>query len=152
MEHDALFYHLWTPRQQPIETVEQLVLLEQFHQIVCKLAHTIPLADHLGRDKITTISQRFFWPSMFQYVGDYCRRCPEYQCTTKGNRRRVPLIPLPLMREHFEHIALDLVGPLSCSTSILFLIYDYATRYPEALLLCSMQGQWLNNSSSCLLE
>ena len=52
LEYDGLLYHLWTPRQQPMETVEQLVLLEQFHQIVYKLAHTIPLAGRLGRDKM----------------------------------------------------------------------------------------------------
>jgi len=118
LEHDALLYHLWTPQKQPMEIVEQLVLPEQFHQIVCKLGHTIPLVGHLGRDKITRrISRRFFWPSMFQDVGDYCRRCPE---TTKGSRGRVPLIPLPLVRELFESIALELVDPLSRSRIIFY--------------------------------
>jgi len=77
---------------------------------------------------------------MFQYVGDYCCRCPECQRTTKGNQQRVPLILLPLMREPFERIALDLVGPLSRSRSILLLICDYDTRYPEAMLLCSIDA------------
>ena len=91
VEHDGLLYHLWTPHQQPRETVEQLVLPEQFHLIVCKLAHTIPIAGHLGRDKTTKrISRRFFWPSMFRDVGDYCRRCSECQRTEKGNLQRVP--------------------------------------------------------------
>ena len=66
VEHDGLLYHLWTPRQQPTGTVEQLILPEQFHRMVCKLAHTIPLAGHLGRDKTTErISRWFFWLSMF---------------------------------------------------------------------------------------
>ena len=109
-KHDGLLYHLWTPRQKPTETVKQLVLPEQFHQMVCKLAHTIPLAGHLGRDKTTKrISRQFFWPSVFQDVGDHCCRCPECQRTTKGNQWRAPLIPLPLMREPFERIAVDIV-------------------------------------------
>jgi len=144
VEHDGLLYHLWTPHQQPRETVEQLVLPEQFHLIVCKLAHTIPIAGHLGRDKTTKrISRRFFWPSMFRDVGDYCRRCSECQRTEKGNLRRVPLIPLPLMREPFERIALDIVGPLRRTrkgNQYILVICDYATRYPEAIPLRSIDA------------
>ena len=112
VEHDGLLYHLWTPHQQPRETVEQLVLPEQFHLIVYKLAHTIPIAGHLGRDKTTKRSPGDSFGHLCFEMWDYCHRCSECQRTKKGNLRRVPLIPLPLMREPFERIALDIVGPL----------------------------------------
>ena len=144
VEQDGLLYHMWTPKKKPGEAVEQLVLPEQFHQIVCKLAHTIPLAGHLGRDKtVKRISRRFFWPALFRDVADYCRRCPECQRTAKGSHRRVPLIPLPIMKEPFERIALDIVGPLPHSrrgNQYILVVCDYATRYPEAMPLRSIDA------------
>ena len=144
VEQDGLLYHVWTPKKKPGEAVEQLVLPEQFHQIVCKLAHTIPLAGHLCRDKtVKRISRRFFWPALFHDVADYCRRCPECQRTAKGSHRRVPLIPLPIMKEPFERIVLDIVGPLPRSrrgNQYILVVCDYATRYPEAMPLRSIDA------------
>ena len=51
VEQGELWYHLWTPRQQLEKTVEQLLLPKSYRKIVCKLAHAVPLAGHLGRDK-----------------------------------------------------------------------------------------------------
>ena len=76
-------------------------------------------------------------------MGDYCRRCSECQRTTKGNQRRAPLIPLPLMREPFERIAVDIVGPLPRSrrgNQYILVICDYANRYPEAVPLHSIDA------------
>ncbi|XP_065901363.1 uncharacterized protein [Dysidea avara] len=144
VEQDGLLYHVWTPKKKSGEAVEQLVLPEQFHQIVCKLAHTIPLAGHLGRDKtVKRISRRFFWPALFRDVADYCRRCPECQRTAKGSHRRVPLIPPPIMKEPFERIALDIIGPLPRSrrgNQHILVVCDYATRYPEAMPLRSIDA------------
>jgi len=139
VEIDGLLYHLWSPKQQPGKAVEKLFLPDQFHQVVCKLALTIPLAGHLGRDKtIKRISKRFFWPTLFHDVGEYCRRCPECQCTARGTQRRVPLVTLPMITEPFECIAMDIVGLLPRSrkgNQYILVNCDYATRYPEAVPL-----------------
>ena len=43
--------------------VEQLVLPKQCRETVLMLAHTIPLAGHLGRDKTTKwVLQHVYWP------------------------------------------------------------------------------------------
>ena len=50
----------------------------------------------------------------------------------------VPLIPLPIVGEPFKRIATDIIGPLPKSRSgnrFIFVICDYATRYPEAIPL-----------------
>ena len=48
------------------ETIEKLVLPKQCHQIVCKLAHTIPLAGHLGKGKVVKrITKHFYLPTLF---------------------------------------------------------------------------------------
>ena len=60
VEQHGLWYHLRKPKQ-PEKIVEQLLLPKQYHQIVCKLAHTIPLAGHLGRDQTTKRNTRHFY-------------------------------------------------------------------------------------------
>ena len=52
---DGLLYRRWVPPDRGGEGEEmafdQLVLPRQCRKMVLKLAHTIPLAGHLGRDK-----------------------------------------------------------------------------------------------------
>ena len=138
IEQNGLLYYLWTPKDSE-ETIEQLILPKQCHQTVCKLAHTIPLAEHLGKDKtIKRITRHFYWPTLFSDVAEYCRRCPECQRTTKGSQHKIPLIPLPVMQEPFETIAMDIIGPLPRSrrgNQCILVVCDYATRYPEAMAL-----------------
>lgn len=48
------------------------------------------------------------------------------------------LQPLPIMDESFKRIAMDIIGPLPKSRSgkrFVLVIVDYATRYPEAIVL-----------------
>ena len=85
----------------------------QCRQKVLQLAHFIPLSGHMGRDRtLQRIQQRFYWPSLFQDVDAYCRTCPECQRVGIPRQQRVPLVPLPIMKEPFERIAIDMVGPL----------------------------------------
>ena len=81
---------------------------------------------------------------MFRDVAGFCRNCPECQRTAKGNQLKVPLFPLPVMKEPFERIAMDIVGPLNCSkkgNQYILVVCDYATRYPEAFPLRSISAE-----------
>ena len=50
--HDGLLYHQWKPHGQDADrVVNQLVLPEQCRGRVLSLAHSIPLAGHLGKEK-----------------------------------------------------------------------------------------------------
>ena len=136
MEQNGPLYHLWEKKQQPGHAVEQLLLPKQYYQTVCELAHSITIAGHLGRDKtISRITQQFYWSTVYNDVAEYCRRC---QRTSKVNQLRVPLVPLPVIKEPFERIAMDIVGPLPRSkrgNRYILVVCDYATRYPEAIPL-----------------
>ena len=122
-----------------IPGLEQLVLPRQLRPVVLKLAHDIPMAGHLGRKKTTDrILQRFYWPGIYRDVRDHCRSCEQCQKGSPRGVRKAPLIPLPIMDEPFRRIAMDIVGPLSRSSSgkrYILVICDYATRYPEAVAL-----------------
>jgi hypothetical protein len=57
---------------------------------------------------------------------------------------RTPMIPLPVVGEPFARIAIDIVGPLPKSRAgnryVLVICY-YATRYPEAVPLHSIDAE-----------
>ena len=55
---------------------------------------------------------RLHWPTLFKDVTEYCRTCPECQCTNSRRHLRAPLVPLTIMGEPFQRIAMDMVGPL----------------------------------------
>ena len=79
-----------------------------------------------------------------QHVAEYCRQCGECQKTTHRRVHRAPLIPLPIIDEPFHRIAMDIVGPLSRSRSgkrYILVVCDYATRYPEAIPLRSIDAE-----------
>ena len=121
--------------------IEQLVLPKQCYQGVLQLAHTIPLAGHLGKDKTAQrILQRFYWPTIYKDVADYCCNCEICQKSSCHHGQQAPLIPLPVLSEPFKHIAMDIIGSLHRSPSgkrYVLVICDYATRYPEAIPLHS---------------
>ena len=79
---DGLLYRRWQPPGQDSEAlaVEQLVPPQACRPTVLALAHTIPLAGHLGRDKTTRrVLQRFYWPTLFRDVANYCKHCADCQ-------------------------------------------------------------------------
>ena len=54
-----------------------------------------------------------------------------------------PLIPLPVVDEPFQCVAMDIVSPLPKSRSgkrYILVLCDYATRYPEAVALRSIEA------------
>lgn len=113
-------------------TSEQLVLPRKCRSTVIELAHSIPLAGHLGKHKtVDRVLQRFYWPTVRADVADYCRRCETCQKTSHRMPPPAPLVPLPVVDVPFERIAMDIIGPLPRSTSrnrYVLVICDYATR------------------------
>lgn len=82
------------------------------------------------------LSERFFWPSMNKDIGTWARACEACQ-RSKINRHTVS--PLGKFSEagRFEHVHLDLVGPLQESQGYRYLLtmIDRATKWPEAVPL-----------------
>ena len=137
---DGLLYRKWTPAGRDNDmSVDQILLPKSCRQHVLHLAHTIPLAGHLGRNKTAQrVMKRFYWPTLYRDVAEYCRRCPECQRSGGQREQRAPLMPLPILGVPFERIAMDIVGPLSRSQAghrYILVVCDYATRFPEAFPL-----------------
>ena len=90
-KQDGLLYRKWTPPGQDKEemVVEQLVLPARCRQVVLRLAHEIPLAGHMGRNKTARrLLQRFYWPSLYKDVAEFCKSCEECQKTSPRQVKR----------------------------------------------------------------
>ena len=128
------------------EEKEQLVLPLACWKDVLRLAHTIPLGGHLGQKKTTNrMLKRFYWPRVLQDVRQYCQTCPECQ-RTAGKRftQKARLISLPIVETPFSRIGMDIIGPLEKSrrgNRYILVVCDYATRYPEAFPLRSIDAE-----------
>ena len=137
----GLLYRQYNPAgsDDDSHSIEQLVLPTQLRPAVLKLAHDIPMAGHLGRRKTTDrVLRRFDWPGVFRDIQDHCKACVQCQKSSGRRVRKAPLIPLPIMDMPFRRIAMDIVGPLPCSSTgkrYILVICDYTTRYPEAVAL-----------------
>ncbi|KAL5517748.1 hypothetical protein EMCRGX_G003357 [Ephydatia muelleri] len=116
---------------------------------VPQLAHEV--ARHLGKHKTAKrILHRFYWPTLYRDVEDFCRSCQVCQKSSKQKVVKAPLIPLPVVTEQFRRVAMDIVGPLPRTKSgnrIILVMCDYATRYPgqsqsRQSMLSILQRNW----------
>ena len=125
---------------------KQLVVPQKYRRELLRLAHDIPLAGHLGIAKTRSrLSHAFFWPRLHAEVREYCRTCETCQKVGKtGDHPKASLQPLPIIREPFSRIAVDIIGPLARPSATgkkyILTVVDYATRYPEAIPLSNIQA------------
>ncbi len=145
-ERDGLVYRRWVPPGREEETaIEQIVLPKECRRTVLRMAHTIPIAGHLGRKKTAQrILRRFYWPTLYKDVADFCRSCEACQKSTHRRVPKAPMIPLPVVAEPFQRLAMDIVGPLPRSRAgnrYVLVVCDYATRYPEAVALRNIDAE-----------
>ena len=125
----------------------QLVVPVGFREKVLRLAHETLLTEHLGIKKtLDRVVSEFVWPGVCGDVARFCKSCDICQRTIqKGRVTKVPLGKMPLIDTPFKRVAVDIVGPIEPrsdkkSRYILTMI-DYATRYPEAVALPSIETE-----------
>ena len=141
-ERSGLVYRRWAPHTE--EETEQIVVPVKCGRELLRIAHATPFAGHLGREKTTQrLLQCFYWPGIFRDVANYCHSCSACQKSSSKGRSRAPLVPLPIIATPFKRIAMDIVGPLPKSRSgkrYILVVCDYATRFPEAIALKSIDA------------
>ena len=119
----------------------QLVVPKELRRQVMSVNHESAFSGHLGAKKTEVrILPNFFWPGLRQDVIRFCRSCDVCQRTVKkGSVRKVPLGSMPLIDTPFKRVAVDIVGPIAPPSEAghryILTLFDYATRYPEAVPL-----------------
>ena len=110
-----------------------------------RLAHETLMSGHLGTKKtLDRVAAEFFWPGICGDVARFCKSCNICQRTIqKGRVSKVPLGKLPLIDTLFKRVTVDIVGPIESRsekrTRYILTMIDYATRYPEAVALPSIE-------------
>ena len=122
----------------------QLVVPQQFPRTIMKLAHESVMSRHLAvKRTIQKVLPEYIWLGSFCDLKRYCRSCDICQRTiAKGKTTRAPSLLIHLFR-----VAKDLVGPHEPQTNsknkYILTLADYATRYPEAVALPSIERRLL---------
>ena len=125
---------------------DQIVVPPKFREVILKRAHENAFSAHLGIGKtLNRISRNFFWPKLKKDVVGHCKTCHQCQIAGKPNQSipKAPLVPIPSVGEPFEHIIIDVVGPLPKSSSgaeYLLTIMDRFSRFPEAIPIRSIKA------------
>ena len=125
----------------------QLVVPEGFREKVMRLAHENLMSGHLGTKKtLDRVVAEFFWPGICGDVARFCKSCDICQRTIqKGRVSKVPLGKLPLIDTPFKRVTVDIVGPIEPRSEkrnrYILTMIDYATRYPEAVALPSIETE-----------
>ena len=147
-QRNGVYYCKWSPRDPGRKEfgVTQLVVPKKYRGLVLKLAHDIPWSGHLGIEKTKDrVLQNYYWPGVFKDLADYCRSCPECQktaCRRRGETAK--LGQMPILDEPFRRVGIDIIGKLNRSAqgnAYILTIVDYATRYPEAIPLPSIETE-----------
>ena len=117
------------------------------------MAHNTPWAGHFGRERtLHSIRSSMDWPGMVKDVSEMCESCPLCQKAGPAVTVKAPLQPLPVMREPFSRVAMDIFGPLTrtkAGNKYILVIMDYETRWPEAFALKNMTSETV---ADCLVE
>lgn len=83
------------------------------------------------------VKHRFVWPNINRDVNKYVKHCIACQKVKTQRHTKAPITRYDTSSNRFEHINVDIVGPLTMSQSYIYLltIIDRCTRWPEAIPL-----------------
>ena len=86
---------------------------------------------------VKIMTRRFMWHGIAKEVRDWARACIRCQTAKVKRHNRAPLHKFERPAARFEHVHVDLVGPLPASKgqTHLLTVIDWFTRWPEAIPL-----------------
>ncbi|XP_064470265.1 uncharacterized protein LOC135385018 [Ornithodoros turicata] len=134
-------------RDQSTEEALQLVVPKKYRNSVLELAHNGMMAGHLGSGKTADrVLAEFYWPGLQADAKRFVASCDICQRTTpRGKTAKAPLQKMPVIDTPFKRVAIDIIGPLHPSSSrgnkFILTLMDYATRFPEAVALPSIETE-----------
>ena len=81
------------------------------------------------------VTARYVWPGINADVHHWARSCLQCQCTKVHQHTVTPLGTFSTPDARFDHVHLDLVGPLPSCQGFVYLLtcIDRFSRWPEAI-------------------
>ena len=125
------------------ETPYKIVVPDVLKTKILELGHG--KSGHFGSKKTRkNIQSSFYWKGIGRDIQDFCKKCKK--CVAFNNHRRdvQPQQPIPVITEPWKKLAMDIVGPLTRTTTgyhYILTVIDTATRYPVAIPLKRVDTQ-----------
>jgi hypothetical protein len=84
---------------------------------------------------VRLVTAKFCWPKMAKQIRLFAQQCVPCQMAKVSTHVHLTPAAIPVPQRRFEHLHVDLVGPLPPSSgySYLFTVVDRTTRWPEAI-------------------
>ena len=117
------------------------------------MAHNSPIGGHYASERtLSTTRTRMNRPGAAKDVKNLCTSCPICHKAGPAIIAKAPLNPLPVIKEPFTRIAMDVFGSLNrtkAGNKYILVLMDYATKWPEAFALRNVTAETIVN---CLIE
>ena len=133
--------------------VNQLCLPEDRIEVVLRVAHDAPCAEHMAfKATRARIKLNFWFPKMDDRIREYCASCQICQLRTPVKvADRVPITPIPRADELcFNHLNMDCIGPMVATGesnkskpkyNYALVLVDKFSRWPMAYPLRSLNAK-----------
>ena len=134
------------PAADDWKVVYRIVVPKNCCRHVLELAHSTPMAGHLGvYETYKRIQTHFYWPGIKKDVQQFCLSCHVCRLVGKPNQKVpvAPLQPIPAVEESFSRVIVDCVGPLpeTARNQYLLTVICASTRFPEAIALRNIKAK-----------
>src|SRR2546429_389579 len=110
------------------------VLQEDEMETVLYMVHNHEMREHFGIDATyNKIAERYYWKRMYEDTKEYVKFCDN--CQRRGQKGGKSYLNPIEVREPFERIGIDFVGPLEKTrrgNRYILMITDYLTKWPKA--------------------
>ncbi|GFS94539.1 hypothetical protein TNCV_2015401 [Trichonephila clavipes] len=109
-----------------------------------EIFHNLHALSHPGvRTSLKMVSERYVWPSMRQDVALWARTCLQCQRAKVSRHTRSEIGKFEIPSSRFEHVHIDLVGPLPPSEGFRYCLtcVDRFSKWPEAFPMVEISAE-----------